>query len=111
MSSLGQTLTEAELQKMIDKVDVEGTGTIDFSAFISLTSGKIRDTEEELITVFKIFDVDGNGLISPTELQSGFMNLGEDLRHEEIHEMIREADCDGDGQINYEEFVMMMRPA
>jgi Ca2+-binding EF-hand superfamily protein len=36
------------------------------------------------------------------------MNLGEKLTEEEVEEMIREADIDGDGQVNYEEFVKMM---
>ena len=35
-------------------------------------------------------------------------NLGEKLTDEEVNEMIREADVDGDGQVNYEEFVRMM---
>ena len=36
------------------------------------------------------------------------LNLGERLTEEEVEEMIREADVDGDGQVNYEEFVKMM---
>ena len=36
------------------------------------------------------------------------MNLGETLTDEEVEEKIREADMDGDGQINYGEFVKTM---
>ncbi|CAO2595083.1 Calmodulin-like protein 3 [Lemmus lemmus] len=34
--------------------------------------------------------------------------LGEKLSDEEVEEMIRAADTDGDGQVNYEEFVHML---
>ena len=37
-------------------------------------------------------------------------NIGNQLTIEEVDELIREVDCDGDGQINYEEFIMMMKP-
>ena len=69
---------------------------------------KDTDTEEELIEAFKVFDRDGNGLISAAELRHVMTNLGEKLTDEEVDEMIREADVDGDGHINYEEFVRMM---
>lgn len=36
------------------------------------------------------------------------MNLGEKLTDEELEQMIREADLDGDGQVNYDEFARMM---
>ena len=45
---------------------------------------------------------------SAAELRLVMTNLGEKLTDEEVDEMIREADVDGDGQINYEEFVKMM---
>jgi len=53
-------------------------------------------------------DKDGNGYISAAELRHVMTNLGEKLTDNEVDEMIREADVDGDGQINYEEFVKMM---
>ena len=42
------------------------------------------------------------------ELRHVMANLGEKPTDEEVDEMIRAADVDGDGQINYEEFVKMM---
>jgi len=65
---------------------------------------KMRDTdsEEEIREAFRVFDKDGNGFISAAELRHVMTNLGEKLTDEEVDEMIREADIDGDGQVNYE---------
>merc|ERR1712232_125692 len=106
----GQNPTEAELQDMINEVDADGNGTIDFPEFLSLMARKMKDTdtEEELIEAFKVFDRDGNGFISAAELRHVMTNLGEKLSDEEVDEMVRESDVDGDGQVNYEEFVKMM---
>ena len=61
---------------------------------------------------FQLFDKDGNGRISAEELRFVMKNRGENLTEHEskIGEMMREADTDGDGQINYDEFVKMMSP-
>ena len=110
MKNLGQTPSEAELQDMINEVDIDGNGTIDFKEFLGLMARKMRDTDtqEELIEAFKIFDRDGNGLISANELQHVMTSLGENVTEEEVEEMIKESDLDGDAYINYEEFVRMI---
>ena len=78
--------------------------------FLTMMARKMKDTDsaEEIKEAFKVFDKDGNGFISAAELRHIMTNLGEKLTDEEVDEMIREADVDGDGQINYDEFVDMM---
>uniref|UniRef100_A0A182KCR4 EF-hand domain-containing protein n=1 Tax=Anopheles christyi TaxID=43041 RepID=A0A182KCR4_9DIPT len=70
---------------------------------------KDTDSEEEIREAFRVFDKDGNGFISAAELRHVMTNLGEKLTDEEVDEMIREADIDGDGQVNYEAAVALPR--
>lgn len=81
MRSLGQNPTEAELQDMINEVDADGNGTIDFPEFLTMMARKMRDTdsEEEIKEAFKVFDKDGNGYISAAELRHVMTNLGSPL--------------------------------
>jgi Ca2+-binding EF-hand superfamily protein len=61
------------------------------------------------LQAFNVFDKDGNDFITHDELKQSMLALGENLSDEEIHEMIVQADLDGDRQINYKEFIKMMR--
>ncbi|XP_020598131.1 calmodulin-like protein 8 [Phalaenopsis equestris] len=64
--------------------------------------------EDELKEVFKVFDRDQNGFISAAELKNVLISLGEKLTDEEAEQMIKEADFDGDGRVNYNDFVQTM---
>ena len=66
------------------------------------------DVEEEIREAFRVFDKEGNGFISTAELAAVMTNIGEVLSEEETEELIAEADIDGDGNVNYEEFVAMI---
>ena len=55
-----------------------------------------------------MFDRDGNGTIDREELRDVMQQLGEKLSEEDIEEMIQDADQNGDGVIDYKEFVRYM---
>ncbi len=84
-----------------------GDGTLDFTEFVEMMKNPMwefldPDSQHGLKLSFKVFDKDGSGFISATELHTAMINLGEKMTVEEAEEMVREADIDGDGQINYE---------
>ncbi|XP_060062994.1 calmodulin-like [Ylistrum balloti] len=110
MRSLGQAPTDEDLFKIIHDADNDGSGTVDFDEFVEMMIRFMKniDPETEMRDAFKVFDKDGNGYISAMELRYVMTNLGERLSEEEVDEMIKEADIDGDGQVNYEEFVKMV---
>ena len=107
MKSLNMDPTEFELHEMIDEVDLDGNGEIDFEEFVALMNrrSKETDTEEDVISAFKMFDRDMAGKISVTELRHLMKEYNEDYSNEELDEMIREADSDMDGFVNYEDII------
>ncbi|PAA48296.1 hypothetical protein BOX15_Mlig013024g1 [Macrostomum lignano] len=107
MRSLGQNPTEAELQEYIEEIDSELTGVLELNTFMTLMAEKMkpRDTEEAIIEAFRVFDKQNSGMVSASELRNQLTQLGERLTDEEVDALIKEADCDGEGQIRYEDFV------
>ena len=83
-------------------------GGIDFEEFIELLVNHGRNIEEDIEKSFKVFDIDGDGLITKDELQTTMNSLGEPMNEVEVKAMIAEADLDGDGKINFKEFKILM---
>mmetsp|Transcript_27612 Transcript_27612/g.70337 ORF Transcript_27612/g.70337 Transcript_27612/m.70337 type:complete len:154 (-) Transcript_27612:793-1254(-) len=111
MRALGQNPTESELQDMLNEVDPNGHGQLEMREFIGLMRkrlGKSRDTAAELLEAFKIFDKDGNGTLPSTELRHIMLQLGEKLSEAELDAMMKEADKNNDGFVNYAEFIQLM---
>ena len=67
-----------------------------------------KDSREEILKAFRLFDDDETGKILPN-LKRVAKELGENMTDEELQEMIDEADRDGDGEINEDEFPRIMR--
>uniref|UniRef100_A0A0B6Y689 EF-hand domain-containing protein n=1 Tax=Arion vulgaris TaxID=1028688 RepID=A0A0B6Y689_9EUPU len=107
--SLGGVVTEAELQEMTEQFD-QKSGQVDFSDFLALMASIMtrKDSADELLEAFQVFDRDGRGFISVSELRHLMTHLGEKLSNDDVDEMIKEADINGTGQVNYKEFVKMI---
>ncbi|RKP17473.1 centrin [Rozella allomycis CSF55] len=105
MRALGFEPKKDEVKKLIAEIDKNGSGTIDFNEFLELMTAKM----EEILKAFRLFDDDNTGKISFKNLKRVAKELGENLTDEEIQEMIDEADKDGDGEINEEEFLRVMK--
>ena len=108
LQSLGQNPTAEMVNEMIEEVDTDNNGEIEFEEFCVLMCKNMKENDDidTLKEAFKLLDSDGSGEISKTELKEilrSFSKLGEDIADDEIDNLIKQADIDGDGQISYDE--------
>jgi len=111
MRALGFEPKKEEIKKMISDIDKDGSGNIDYQEFLEMMTTKMseKDSKEEILKAFRLFDDEEKGKISFRNLKRVAKELGETMTDEELHEMIEEADRDGDGEINEEEFMRIMK--
>ena len=95
---------------MVAEVDDDQSEELDFQEFALLMARRLKGTDESelLADAFKEFDLDGSGMISPDEMRLVLNQLGETLSEEEVDDFIQNVDMNGDGQIDFEEFQMML---
>ena len=81
MRSLGQNPTEAELQDMINEVDADGNGTIDFDEWLTLMTKKVndKDSRANIAKVFALYDEERTGYIGLNHLRKVADDLGENI--------------------------------
>merc|ERR1712183_1122008 len=99
------------IKKMISDIGKDGSGTIDFNEFLEMMTTKMseKDSREEILKAFRLFDDDETGFITLKNLRRVAKEIGENMTDEELQEMIDEADRDGDGQVSEEEFLRIMK--
>jgi len=108
--SVGLNPTEGELKEMINDVNAIG-GTVDVPTLCQIVTKRVREIKtnpEELKDAFQVFDKQGTGLISVQDLKLSLTSLGERLTDEELDELIREVDQNGEGMVNYEDVVRVL---
>ena len=94
-----------ELNCMIENFDKNCNGTIDYEEFIEMMVKRKDDEKtDDIAQAFKVFDRDGDGLISADDIRETMNHLGEVLTEAEVESMVAEADINGDGLIDLSVF-------
>lgn len=75
------------------------------AAMLVAVSGKLQDDAPELRALFQQLDTDKSGRLSREEFRVGMQRLGAQLTEDDLTELVRGADIDGDGEIDYPEFL------
>ncbi|XP_048257778.1 caltractin-like [Haliotis rufescens] len=104
-------ISRDEARRMIMDVSLKGRAKIDFNEFLETVidrQGDNRDVYEEILKGFNMFDTDGSGAISQDNLRQACRDVGIKFTQKELQEMIEEADVNGDGVIDKEEFTRIM---
>ncbi|XP_062598590.1 neo-calmodulin-like isoform X5 [Saccostrea cucullata] len=124
LRTLGHNYSQEEVEDMIKNADTNENGFVEFDEFVVMmrrwthnsvvegadgvsTSSSSSKSEKQL-EAFRVFDMDGNGYIDKHELRYTMRRLGENLSDEDIKEMFKEADLNGDGLIDYSEFSRLL---
>ncbi|KAM0847194.1 hypothetical protein ACQ4PT_055183 [Festuca glaucescens] len=110
IAKFGSHLAESEVQMLIEAVDTNGKGALDYPEFLAVSLHLQRmANDEHLRRAFLFFDKDGNGYIEPDELREALKDEGAADGMEVVNDILQEVDTDKDGKISYEEFVAMMK--
>ncbi|KAK1332311.1 hypothetical protein QTO34_006984 [Cnephaeus nilssonii] len=100
MRMLGQNPTPEELQEMIDEVDEDGSGTVDFEEFLVMMVRCMKDDSK---------GKNADGYIDLDELKVMLQATGETITEDDIEELMKDGDKNNDGRIDYDEFLEFMK--
>lgn len=111
MAKAGFSSIPEDLQKILEEVDSNGSGMIDYTEFLAATLDRKMYLQEDICwAAFRVFDRDGNGRISKEEIA---LVLGDgdvaSVAMRDIAELMTDVDSNGDGEIDFQEFMEMMR--
>jgi len=111
MAKIGVNELPADVARLLETVDANNSGSIDYTEFLSASMDKKMYIQEDVCwAVFRSFDKDGNGKISKEEIAEVLKDR--DVRGvapADISLIMSQIDSDGDGELDFQEFMKMMR--
>ena len=100
-------INDEEKENIIQKIDTDKSSKIEYNEFLAAClEQKVYLREENLLSAFMMLDFDGSGKISKSEIKKA---LNGDIDNETLDKIIKDFDLDGDGEIDYKEFVEGMK--
>lgn len=100
-----------DLQQIMEEVDSDGSGVIDYTEFLAATLDRKLYLQEDVCwAAFRVFDRDGDGVISKEEI-ADVLGDGDvkSVAMRDIADLMKDVDANGDGEIDFQEFMQMMR--
>jgi calmodulin len=112
METLGIEASQEEIDHMVDEIDEDGNGNIDFEEFVKVMSRKVNATytSDQVRAAFKIFEgVCPSGYVRAESLIKALSTYGKDkLTEEQAADLVSQLEVDSNGLINYNDYVHMM---
>ena len=110
LNNLGIQASEDDISRRLAEVDIRHNGVINFDEFVKFVASDncSMTPAEEMRQMFKIFDPDQKGYVTKEELREVLKKLGLPFTDQQIDGMLDYADSEGDGKINYHEFIQMV---
>mmetsp|Transcript_74030 Transcript_74030/g.194173 ORF Transcript_74030/g.194173 Transcript_74030/m.194173 type:complete len:560 (-) Transcript_74030:106-1785(-) len=101
------SIEDDQVQQIFDALDTGNTDVIHYTEFLAaMVSTRIAMHDDLLKTTFQRFDVDNTGYITVENLR---VVLGDSFSGDEVENLIKEADANGDGQLSYDEFFTYLK--
>lgn len=103
----GREIDERVLRSVVSLIDTDNSGELDFTEFVQFMTRTTttEDVESLIRTAFKVFDKDGKGYLLADNLRDTITNMGISLNQQDLDEIMAEADTDGNGKLDEQEFV------
>jgi len=108
LHSIDKNITRADTHSIMLSVDANSNGVLEYDELLSSRiNRKLISKEERMRKVFRCLDVDGSGSLTAQEIQGALMSIHHDIGIDKCTELLKEADSNGDGVIDYEEWIEM----
>lgn len=98
-------MSTADINQLINEVDYQGNGKINYSEFLTATIDQAKFLDElKLRAVFNQFDTDRSGKITKENIHNAMQKLGMEVPLSDIEAIIKTHDLTKDGMISFDEF-------